>query len=68
MENWMEYRLHTGKCLGDATKAELEAEAKWCFEQAKKDFIMAAKPKRARRAKGNTKPGEQHHEWVNNNS
>jgi hypothetical protein len=30
----MDFRLHTGKKLGDATKAELAAEAAWCFRQA----------------------------------
>jgi hypothetical protein len=40
-ENWLEYQLHTGKRLGDCTKPELLAEAKWCFEQAAKEFEQA---------------------------
>jgi hypothetical protein len=66
---WLDYRLHTGKRLGDATKADLEAEARWCFEQADKDFALAEElkkrragrapaEKRARRSKRNTKSGE----------
>jgi len=45
-KNWLDYRLHTGKRLGGATKADLEAEAKWCFEQAEKHQAIAEELKR----------------------